>query len=477
MICKFCNAEVEDDQTVCPVCGKELTEEQAPEETVAQEPETEETVAVEAAEDVADQPVAVDPVEIPAEEQKKKRSSAPLVFSIIAAVLALASLAVLLLMALGVDFKALLPRANDIMNKDTYIVADDQAVKDGRTVIATIGDKQLTNAELQIYYRMQVVDFINYYGSYASQIGLDLTLPLSEQTCYFDEEVSWEQYLLDIALETWRSYQIMGLMAEDAGYVLEEQWQESLEEMPEELKKQAEEAEFDTVQALLEDVIGPACTEEDYIKYISLAYLCNAYYGKLSEQMTPSDAEVSAYFEENKAELEESGIKKDMGNIASVRHILISPEGGELDETTGLTTYSDDEWAACLDSAEKVLDAWKAGEATEESFAELANTHSADTGSNTTGGLYENIAPGDSYMEGFLNWAIDMNRKTGDTDIVQTDYGYHIMYYVSGEPYWQKVVASQQLSERVDAAIEAAENKWPAKINYRKIALSELELS
>lgn len=504
MICKFCNAELEADQHVCPVCGKQLTEEQPPvedkpqepveeivseevaqttteeqnlTETVEQEAETveQEAETVEQAQECAAEEEPAEPQEQPT--QLAKKSVAPLVLSIIAAVLALASLAVLLMIALGVDFKSFLPRANDIMNKDSYTVEDDRAIKQGDTVIATMGGEELTNAQLQVYYRMQVLDFLNYYGSYADQLGLDLSQPLSEQECYFEKELTWEQYLLKVSIETWQNYQVIALLAKEAGYELDQEWQESLAKMPADLKEQATEAGHDSVDALLQDVIGPSCTEELYIEYIRLVYICNAYYGTISEQMTPTDDEIAAYFEKNAQTFAESGITKEMGNIADVRHILVCPKGGTADETTGKTVYSEDEWAICLDEAERILREWKNGEATEESFAKLANTYTEDPGSSTTGGLYEDIAPGDSYVENFLNWTIDMNRQTGDTEIVKTEYGYHIMYYVSGEPYWSKVVGTQLQSERITEMTDAAESKWPINVNYRKIALSELDFS
>ena len=38
----------------------------------------------------------------------------------------------------------------------------------------------------------------------------------------------------------------------------------------------------------------------------------------------------------------------------------------------------------------------------------------------------------------FNDWCFDASRKTGDTDIVESSYGYHIMYFVGEDlPYWQ----------------------------------------
>ena len=119
--------------------------------------------------------------------------------------------------------------------------------------------------------------------------------------------------------------------------------------------------------------------------------------------------------------------------LSNVRHILVSFEGGTTDETTGTTTYSDEEKAAAKTAAEEILAEWEAGDATEESFAELANAKS-DDGDGTTGGLYENISPDSNYVDAFKDWALD-DHQPGDTGIIETQYGYHVMYYVGQTDY------------------------------------------
>lgn len=119
--------------------------------------------------------------------------------------------------------------------------------------------------------------------------------------------------------------------------------------------------------------------------------------------------------------------------LANVRHILVSYEGGTTDDTTGTTTYSDEEKAAAKATAEEILAQWKSGDATEDSFAALANEKSAD-GDGTTGGLYENVYPG-QMVTNFNDWCFDSSRKSGDTGIVESTYGYHVMYYVGDSSY------------------------------------------
>lgn len=114
--------------------------------------------------------------------------------------------------------------------------------------------------------------------------------------------------------------------------------------------------------------------------------------------------------------------------LKNVRHILVSFEGGTSDDS-GNITYSEEEKAAAKATAEELLNQWKSGEATEDSFAALATEKSSDPGSTANGGLYEDIAP-NQMVAAFNDWCFAEGRKAGDTGIVETEYGYHVMYFV-----------------------------------------------
>lgn len=115
--------------------------------------------------------------------------------------------------------------------------------------------------------------------------------------------------------------------------------------------------------------------------------------------------------------------KHDVDTV-SVRHILFKTVD---DENKPL---SDDEIKKAKTNADKTLAEWKAGEADETSFADYATELSEDTGSQSNGGLIENNLPGQN-VKAFNDWIFDEARKEGDCDIVETEYGYHIIYFVS----------------------------------------------
>ena len=115
--------------------------------------------------------------------------------------------------------------------------------------------------------------------------------------------------------------------------------------------------------------------------------------------------------------------------LVNVRHILVPYEGGTTGKN-GQKTYTDEEKAAAKTKAEELLAQFTSGDATEDAFAALAKENSTDGGSKENGGLYEDVYPG-QMVRNFNDWCFDESRKPGDTGIVESDYGVHVMYFVS----------------------------------------------
>lgn len=136
-----------------------------------------------------------------------------------------------------------------------------------------------------------------------------------------------------------------------------------------------------------------------------------------------------------------------------VRHILIQAGNGS-DPTQA-------EYDEAETKAQSVLDEWKAGEATEESFAALVSANTSDTASASSGGLYSNITVSSNYEQAFLDWATDPARKEGDTGLVKTGYGWHIMYYVaSKDPVWRQTTASALRDQDYEALTASSSEGW-----------------
>ncbi len=121
-------------------------------------------------------------------------------------------------------------------------------------------------------------------------------------------------------------------------------------------------------------------------------------------------------------------VNENKFNLKNVRHILVAFEGGKTD-ANGNKTYTDAEKAAAKKAAQELKFKFEETGKTEADFEKLAKEHTDDTGSKKTGGLYENIYPG-QMVEAFEDWCYDAERKAGDIGLVETEYGYHLMYFV-----------------------------------------------
>ena len=149
-------------------------------------------------------------------------------------------------------------------------------------------------------------------------------------------------------------------------------------------------------------------------------------------------------------------------NTVNVRHILIAPETDE--EDADVTTATDEQWTAAYDQARELLASW---DGTEDGFAALATENSTDTGSTENGGLYEDVVTG-QMVNSFSAWCFDDSRKAGDTGIVRSEYGYHIMYFVgeNDQKIWQYNAEQALLSEDSASAAEALEDEYTIKENW-----------
>ena len=419
-------------------------------------------------------------------------------------------------------------------------------VHERNTVALTVGDHEISNAELNYFYMSAINSFNSNYGSYAAMLGLDTSKPLNEQVINNDTGLTWADDFLNTAKDSARSAYALADAAEAAGFTLSEDDLADIDSTINNMKLYANLYGYSSTKDFLKAQYGNGATEESYRQYVTLNALASAYRNSYSSSLTYTDADLRAAESENyekyssftyylaaskfqtdevdadsdeavKAakEAADSLIGEDVATVedfdaaiaaldvnrdteasstaytdqqyssvsatirdwvidsarkegdkaviantststdddgkettttqgyyavfftgsndntfplVNVRHILIKFEGGTTDSTTGTTTYSDEEKEAAKQKAEEILDEWMSGDATEDSFAALANEKS-DDGDGTTGGLYENVYPG-QMVSSFNDWCFDESRQTGNTGIIESQYGYHVMYFV-----------------------------------------------
>lgn len=150
----------------------------------------------------------------------------------------------------------------------------------------------------------------------------------------------------------------------------------------------------------------------------------------------------------------------------TVRHILVAPESSSnsSSSTSEKTEYTDEQWAAAKKKADSILAKFNKTDKSEYEFAKLAEQYSTDSASTSSGsndsfgGLYESVTLGQMVPD-FEKWSIDDSRKYGDTGIVKSDYGYHIMFFINDCPEYQSKIIAQIKSDRLSNMIDKAEIK------------------
>lgn len=476
-------------------------------------------------------------------------------------------------------------------------------IRERNTVAVTIGDQEISNAELNYYYLDAVNKFYSQYGSYAALLGLDVTQPLNAQIYSEEERLTWADSFLASAIENVKATYAIAAEAKANGVTLPEETLAEIDSAMETMEMYATIYGHPNVKSYVKAMYGQGATVESLREYYEINELARYYQSNYYNELTYTDAQLreaekenfdkySSYnynyyylnvnrFVEGESEngtytdeqlaaaakaAEEAAkeltdgistvpaldkaiaalaINADSGDVASfaseniaygsipadyaawmtdasrksgdttyvaststttdengnetekvngyyvvmfgskndnifalanVRHILVGFEGGTTDSTTGVTTYTDDEKAAAKAEAEEILAQWKAGEATEESFAALANEKS-DDGDGTTGGLYEDIYPG-QMVDAFEEWCFDTH-EVGDTGIVETEYGYHVMFYAgdSNTTYRDYLISTELANNDYNAWRTALVDALTAEKNDTQYINMDLVLS
>ena len=165
------------------------------------------------------------------------------------------------------------------------------------------------------------------------------------------------------------------------------------------------------------------------------------------------------------------GRNDNLDNLVTVRHIPALFEGYYYDAEYNLVV-PDSSKANAQKKANSILDEWKKGAATENSFAELADKNTSEN-ETKKGGLQEDVFPGSSH-ESINKWCFEEGRKPGDVAILDSEVGYHIIYFVKQQDstYRDLLIETEMRNEDADKWLENLKKEVKAE----KVNLSGIEL-
>jgi len=323
---------------------------------------------------------------------------------------------------------------------------DDLALRDTAVIVNGVS---YPVEVMNIYYAQEYYDIVETYGEYAAYYGLDITQgigSLGEQASDYSDDGTWRGYFIDAALNKLSQVKALCAYGEENGITLSEEELAGIDTYLAETEAAAKESGYESLDSYLADHYGKGVTTAFLRSYLEENKLSEKAYNQYYAGLSYSDEEIAAHY----AEL---GYSEDENNyrVASMRHILIMAEADENG------SCSEEAIAAAHERAEEIYAEWQSGDMTEESFAELANLYSEDSGSNTKGGLYTELYQG-YLIDGIDSWLFGEEREVGDTVVVDNNGSYtgtHIVYFSGyGELYSTLISVSDLKSTAVSAWFE-----------------------
>lgn len=376
----------------------------------------------------------------------------------------------------------------------------DQTVVETVTVTEEI---PLTNRQLQAFYWLEVASYRQAYH----EIAPDFSKPLDTQICSIDDTVgSWQQYFLREALHTWAVSRALTLQSQFVPLGFEEAFlpnaekhaeyfvdvpvldtvyygnrthyqpnrlhQAHLDNLPNLLSQLAEFYGYADSEELAQATAGVSA--EDLIAAAELYNRGYMYFTELTYHITPTTEEVEAYYLEHEAEYVAAGITRDSGKYVDMRHILTLPKNATVADD-GTVTAEEYDWTqsywAAQNKLSKIRETYPRGESV---FANYAANESLDAGSAMNGGLYENLLPG-QMPEELDVWLFDSAREAGDTALIQSPCGMHIVYYCGDTEIWYETAKNDLSAYLYRQFAESLLEQYPADINYDAIRIGQAE--
>lgn len=200
------------------------------------------------------------------------------------------------------------------------------------------------------------------------------------------------------------------------------------------------------------------CDEEQAKKYLDEQYT-------MTDSVLFADNEFTLWALNEEREIGDVNVYWDETNERAIVYRLLSE--GEFEDTCyrdvrhilfNFDQYETKEAAKA--EAERVLALYQAGDKTAEAFGALAKEYTND-GNGDVGGLYEDVTPG-QMVEPFENWLFDDSRVIGDVDIVETTFGYHIMYFAGeGDEIWKATAEETLRDEAMLEGYKALLEEYP----------------
>ena len=242
-----------------------------------------------------------------------------------------------------------------------------------------IGDHDVTRVEYDYYYYNSMTSYLNMYGSYVSMLGLDVSLPMDQQSYMGSEDLTWKDFFDQLAVTQLQQVKALVDEAEAEGFTYDDS--EDMAQFETDFAAEAESAS-QSVGQFYATAYGEYATESRVRPYIRENMLATAYYDHLIEQNRPSDEEVQAYYEEN----------KNGYDTVTYRSFYFEAETEEETTEEGTEAVTEETTADSTETAVEETTAESTEAATEETTAESTEAAAEETTIDSTETAVEETA-------------------------------------------------------------------------------------
>ncbi len=280
----------------------------------------------------------------------------------------------------------------------------------------TFQGETISATEFDFYYytmMQQYEQYVSYGLIPATESGeMDLTAPVSET-----DTQTWGDFLRTTALTQLQDMHILESLAKAEGMTITAENLTAIDSFFANMTTNATMSGME-LDPYFMTVYGTTATKANLEPVINRYFLASQYMEKVKEAITYTDAELQAFYTENADSYTDT-------TLPVVRHILYKAFKG--------VEGSEDATQEELDAAKAAADATLAKVTSYDLMVSVGDAAMAD-GSAAESAEYT-VQTG-QMVEEFDSWCFDPARVAGDTAIVQTMYGYHVMYYVGAEKDW-----------------------------------------
>ena len=387
------------------------------------------------------------------------------------------------------------------------------------SLAAVSGTRTLTGGQLSVWYWAEVAQ----YRQENHGIAPDFDAPLDTQVCEIDSSVnSWQQYFLKQALSAWHTAVALEQHSQQVPLTFEEAYQPNrdntekymtgmpasevlygytdkykpnsmhqayLDEIPRMLEELALEKGYAGAEEMARSAFGASLKElEAFAESSNRAYM---YFTHLSHYIEPTAEQLDLFHAVQDFPASEE-LSVDFRQILLIPQDVLEPDNRQSWEkkkdpkepvilekvevaADGTVTCSEEAWSICEAEAQEMLSYWQEkNRGTEATFGETAHQSTMDPGTKANGGLYQGIRKG-QLTKALDDWCFDPARQVGDTAIVRSEYGVHILYFSGSRSLDREEAEQEYHRQQQNALIAEAKEAFPIQITYSAISVQEAE--